>query len=250
MLSNNRFNRIFLYFSIAIIVSNLFRFDILLTSDYLKKLPVWGYLISSSFLEASGILLGTAVALFLFLKKQKSTISLFGSSPTFSLLMALIPLILFLFIGIDNKYGINNHLYGLLAFSCSFIYCIVEEYGWRGYLQEELKGIKPWLRYTLIGVLWYLWHLSFISDSNFFNNLQVLIILIIGSWGLGQVAIATKSIIACACFHLVIQIISYNSLIKNGLDGNQKLLIIAICIVSWILILKKWNSKTLSKQGS
>jgi len=46
-------------------------------------------------------------------------------------------------IGVQNKYGINTHLYGLIAAFGSFIYCIMEEYGWRGYLQEEFRFLQP-----------------------------------------------------------------------------------------------------------
>ena len=67
--------------------------------------------------------------------------------------------------------------------------------------------------------------------------------MIFGSWGIGQVAETTKSILASACFHLIINIMMYNSLIKNGLDGTQKLITLGVSIVLWIIITEKWKKE-------
>ena len=76
------------------------------------------------------------------------------------------------------------------------------------------------------------------KSSRFFLGM-----LLFGSWGIGQVAESTKSILASACFHLIIQIMMFNSLIKNGLDGTKKLIILGVSVFLWILILKKWQNK-------
>ena len=119
----------------------------------------------------------------------------------------------------------------------------MEEFGWRGYLQEELKNLKPVKRYLIIGFIWYFWHLTFLTEATISENLFFLGMLLFGSWGIGQVAESTKSILASACFHLIIQIMMFNSLIKNGLDGTQKLSILGVSVFLWILILKKWQNK-------
>jgi hypothetical protein len=54
-------------------------------------------------------------------------ISFFGTSKLKSILMALVPSILLIVIGVQNKYEINAHLFGLIAAFGSFIYCIMEE---------------------------------------------------------------------------------------------------------------------------
>ena len=71
--------------------------------------------------------------------------------------------------------------------------------------------------------------------------------MIFGSWGIGQVAETTKSILASACFHLIINIMMYNSLIKNGLDGTQKLITLGVSIVLWIIITEKWKKENIDK---
>ncbi len=82
--------------------------------------------------------------------------------------------------------------------------------------------------------------------SNKYNNKRQLVffgMMIFGSWGIGQVAETTKSILASACFHLIINIMMYNSLIKNGLDGTQKLIILGVSVILWIIITEKWKEE-------
>jgi len=97
------------------------------------------------------------------------------------------------------------------------------------------------IKYTLIGLLWYIWHLSFINDFSILSNLLSLGILILGSWGIGQVAMKTKSIIACTCFHLLVNIMMFNPIIRDGITGSSKLIILFVSIGIWIFVLSMWN---------
>ena len=69
--------------------------------------------------------------------------------------------------------------------------------------------------------------------------------MIFGSWGIGLVAETSKSIIASACFHLIIQIMMFNDLIKDGINGTEKLIILGISIVIWYVIIKKWEKQSI-----
>ncbi len=69
--------------------------------------------------------------------------------------------------------------------------------------------------------------------------------MVFGSGGIGQVAESTKSIVACACFHLIIQIMMFNALIKNGIDGIEKLIILGASVLLWFVIIKKWEKNTI-----
>lgn len=246
---NSDFKRIFIFLIIAISLSNIFRFDVFGTKEYLEELPTWIYLLVTVLLEGSGVFIGALIAIYLLRKKRKTDISFWGTSKIKGLLMAIIPILLLIIIGVKNDYGLNQHLYALIAISGSLVYCIMEEFGWRGYLQEEFKNLKAIIRYLLIGFIWYFWHLSFLTDVTLTQNLFFLGILIIGSWGLGQVAELTKSIFASASFHLIIQIMMFNSLFKNGIDGTQKLIIIGISVTLWIIILGKWKKEQLKKEA-
>ena len=235
--------RILMFFIIATAISNIFRFDIFEFRSELKKLPTWIFILTTFLLAGSGVIIGALIAI-LFLKKQRKTeMSLFGTSKSKSLIMAVIPIIILTIIGVKNEFEMNSHIYGFIAITGTLLYCIMEEYGWRGYLQEELKTFKAWKKYLLIGFIWYLWHLTFLTNASVGDNLFFFAMIIFGSWGIGQVAESTKSVIASACFHLIIQIMMFNGFIKNGIDGTEKLLILGVSVVLLYVVVKKWEKE-------
>jgi uncharacterized protein len=237
------FKRLFLFLIISISLSNVFRFNIFNLNEALEKLPTWIYLLITVFLEGSGVFIGALISIYLLSKQRRIEISLHGTSVNKGLLMSIIPVLLLTIIGVKNKHGLNPHLYGFIAVLGSWIYCILEESGWRGYLQEEFKNQKPLTRYLLIGFIWYFWHLTFLGNSTISENLFFLSMMILGSWGIGKIVELTKSIVASACFHLIIQIMMFNSFIKNGIDLTQKLIILGVSILLWIIILRQWDKQ-------
>ena len=170
-LNKNSAIRLLLFIIIGYGVSNIFRFDIFQLNKGLEENIKWAYLILEGLLEGSGIFIAGLLGLFLLKKQRKVGVSFFGTSTFKSLLMASIPTVLLIVIGVQNKYGINSHLFGLIATFGSFIYCIMEEYGWRGYLQEEFQFLKPLAKFLLIGFIWYAWHLSFLTEATLVDNL-------------------------------------------------------------------------------
>jgi membrane protease YdiL (CAAX protease family) len=240
--------RILIFLVSAITISNIFRFDVFDLKSNLEEIPSWVYILTTIILEGSGVLIGALIALFFLKKKRITKISLFGTSKSKSLVMIIIPTIILTIIGVDNEFELNSHLYGFISIVGTLLYCVMEEYGWRGYLQEELKTIKPWGKYLTIGFLWYLWHLTFLTEATIGDNLFFLTMMIFGSWGIGQVAESTKSILASACFHLIIQIMMFNALIKNGIDMTEKLIILTVSVVLWFMIIKKWEKEELVKK--
>ena len=233
--------RIIIFLVIAFGVSNIFRFDIFQLNEVLEKNSSWSYLITQGILEGSGIFGAGLLGLYLLKQQRAIDVSFFGTSKVKSILMALVPTILLISIGVQNKYEINVHLYGLIAAFGSFVYCIMEEYGWRGYLQEEFKFSKPIIRFLLIGFIWYAWHLSFLTEATVLDNLFFLGMLIMGSWGIGKVAELTNSILACSCFHLIVNIFMYNHFFNNAFTDYSKLIIVTVSILFWIVILTKWK---------
>lgn len=244
---NERINwkRIILFLLIAIIISNIFRFDVFDLKSELEKLPTWIYILTILFLEGSGVFIGALIAIYFLKKHRKSEITFFGTSKSKSVIMAVIPILMLTIIGVKNKFEIDSHIYGFIAIIGTLLYCIMEEYGWRGYLQEELKTLKSWQKYLIIGFIWYIWHLTFLTKATVGDNFFFLAMMIFGSWGIGQVAESTKSILACACFHLIIQIMMFNALIKNGIDGTEKLIILGVSVLLWFLIIKKWEKESI-----
>jgi membrane protease YdiL (CAAX protease family) len=235
--------RLVIFLIIAITISNIFRFDIFELKSELEKLPTWIFIFTTVLLEGSGVIIGALIIIPFLKKERKTEISLFGTSKSKSLIMATIPIIILTIIGVKNDFGMDYHIYGLIAAFGTFLYCIMEEYGWRGYLQEELKRLKPWKKYLIIGFTWYLWHLTFLTKASVGDNLFFLGMMILGSWGIGQVAESTKSIMASACFHMIIQIMMFNALIKDGIDGTEKILILGFSVSIWFVIVKKWEKE-------
>jgi hypothetical protein len=233
--------RIFLFLLIAFVVSNVFRFNIFHWNEILEKTSTWSYLITEGILEGSGIFVAGLLGLYLLRKQRKVETSFFGTSKSKSLFMAFVPTLLLITIGVQNKYEINVHLFGLIAAFGSFIYCIMEEYGWRGYLQEELQFLQPVIKFLLIGFIWYAWHLSFLTEATLVDNLFFLGTLILGSWGIGKVAELTHSILACSCFHLIVNIFMYNHFFNNAFSGKSKLIILVVSVLLWIIILVQWK---------
>jgi len=235
--------RILIFFIIATTISNVFRFDIFEFKLELEKLPTWIFVLTVVFLEGIGVFIGALIAIYFLKKNRKTEITLFGTSKPKSLIMIVIPIIILTIIGVKNDFEMDSHIYGFIAVIGTLLYCIMEEYGWRGYLQEELKTLKTWQKYLVIGFMWYLWHLTFLTKATIGDNFFFLAMMILGSWGIGQVVESTKSIIAGACFHMIIQIMMFNALIKNGIDGTEKLIISGVIVVIWFVIIKKWEKQ-------
>lgn len=235
--------RFIIFFIIATLVSNVFRFDVFGLNKEIEKIPKIIYISMRVLLEGSGVLIAALIALHQLKKERSVSITLLGTSKIKNIFMITIPLVLITIAGVKNEYGINSHLYALTIYCVTLLYCIFEEYGWRGYLLEEFKNIVPSQKYILIGVLWYIWHLSFLQDTSLQSNLFFLVAMILGSWGIGQVVDSTKSILSGACFHLIIQMIFFNKLFKNAFEGYTKWIFVGICVISFFVIVKKWEKE-------
>ena len=234
--------RIIIFYLIGISISNIFRFDLLNSDAIIENMPVWSIAFSAP-LGAIGLFIGAIISIRLLKKERRTEYSFFGTSKKWSIIMPIIPVVLLTVLGVQNSKEVDTHYYGLFAGIGTFIYCMFEEIGWRAYLQEELRMIKEWQRTLLIGFLWYFWHLSFLTESSLAENIFFLSMLIFGSWGIGKIMELTKSVFAASCFHLIIQIMMFNALIKNGIDPNEKLIILGISVIIWIVILKRWKNE-------
>ncbi len=77
-----------------------------------------------------------------------------GTSPIRSIVAALIPVTIFTLIGVDNSLGANRHFFGFLTVLTVLLYCVSEESGWRGYLQDALHPLPTAAWTGIIGGLW------------------------------------------------------------------------------------------------
>lgn len=110
------------------------------------------------------------------------------------------------------------------------VYGLLEEIGWRGFLHQQLKALPLTINIFILTTLWFLWHLNFEFTT---SNLLFYGILLAGSWGIGKVADATKSLLAVSAFH------SINNFFPN-LDSYRIIILVTLLII-WIghLIIRK-----------
>ncbi|MBQ8052133.1 MAG: CPBP family intramembrane metalloprotease [Bacteroidaceae bacterium] len=163
-----------------------------------------------------GPAIGAFVAMAVF--KRKTEYTLTGKSVWKSVVTILVPCLVFGIIGGWNMGGMC-----LLAFT----YGLLEEYGWRGFLQYELRGLPMWQYVLIITVMWFLWHLDF----NQRNLLPFFVLLLFASWGIGKVMTDTHSLLFCAAFHGIV------NFSKHGLLADTTFLITFVSVIAfWIVI--------------
>lgn len=168
-------------------------------------------------------------AFFYALSKVVSTVTLFGPDKIKSLLF---PLLLFTGYGIygfKNSYGVDKHLWALLFCLFTLLYDIMEEFTWRGYLNDSLDELKWPIRSVITGIFWAIWHLLIFDNFSQFGGFSGFVLLcIVFSFVLTFSTIRTNSIIAPATLH--------------ALMGKTNLVTLILFIL-FILLLLFWKKK-------
>ena len=163
-----------------------------------------------------GPAVGALVAMLVF--KRRTEYTLLGKSAWKSMATIVIPCVVFGIIA-----GWDLGVTCLLAFA----YGLLEEFGWRGFLQYELRELPVWQYVLIITVMWFLWHL----DLSLRSVLPFFLLLLFASWGIGKVVTDTHSLLLCAAFHGIV------NFSKHGLLSETPFLIAFICvIVFWIVM--------------
>ena len=182
-----------------------------------------------------GPAIGALVAMAVFKRKTEYTIT--GKSVWKSIVTIAVPCIVFCIVG-----GMNMGVLCLLAFA----YGLMEEYGWRGFLQYELRELPVWQYVLIITAMWFLWHL----DIGQRNILPFLVLLFFATWGIGKIATDTHSLLFCSAFHGIV------NFSKRGLLSDTTYLVAVICIIIfWIVIwyfvkTPKMQNESKGRQGA
>lgn len=244
---NQKWIRISIFYSIAVSIMGYFR---IFSPDWYQEFHLpFGLSGLKDLFEGIGPFFGAFIVSVVFKPERRN--SIFGTSRRGSLFVAIVPVLLFTLLGAENSEDVNVHLYGLFLGVLITFYCLLEETGWRGYLQDELRDINPVLKYLIIGSLWYAWHLTFLrSPVNIKGELIILTILILASAGIGAAVEYTHSVLVAACFHSLGNIIAFSSLIKKSVTFHHRLIIVGVCIFVWILALSFWERDFLKSEKS
>lgn len=153
-----------------------------------------------------------------------------------SLLLPLVVFWIFPVILIGTVTYLQQGNFPVILIVTVLVYGLLEEIGWRGFLQEQLKGLPKLWSIAIIAVLWFVWHLNSEFTT---SNMVFLGILMLGTWGIGKVYNSTYSLLAVAGFH------SLNNFFRNGIHETE-LILIAVLLVVWIGFMvyykRKYNS--------
>nr|WP_322624332.1 CPBP family intramembrane glutamic endopeptidase [uncultured Flavobacterium sp.] len=184
-------------------------------------------------LSGIGPAMGAFVAFTVF--KIKPVLSLKGNYKNVA-----IPFMLYWVLPVVLIPGVQYAVKGTASFvtvAVILVYGLMEEIGWRGFLQQQLKTLPLFLNVLIVATLWFAWHLNFELTS---SNLFFYAILVLGSWGIGKVSDASQSLLAVSAFH------SLNNFFP-AMD-TTKLLIIATLLTIWIvsLVIKKRQQKVIT----
>lgn len=183
---------------------------------------------------ALGPAIGAVLALVIFRKKHRRTVTLFGTSWTRSLAFAAVPTALVIAVGVGPE---QPHLTALFFAEVHILYALAVELGWRGFLQDALTPLPAHLRYTLIGLLWGIWHLTaFTSIALSPAALRIpatLVLWILASWGIGRAVERTRSLVVAAMLHLAFTF-------GENLTLKRALLTLGLSAVAWLALLRAW----------
>lgn len=158
--------------------------------------------------------------------------SLRGKYKNTGWLMVGISIMLIAVIGNPNDKGLNPYYWGGLTALILSIHAYFEETGWRGYLEHALRPLPEAARVLLISMVWYLWHLSFLSDNSLQAELIFFTILLVGTWLLGRLFKQTQSILIVAAFHSVFNLMQW-----WNLTMIPKIIWLFVLVLFWILLM-------------
>lgn len=218
-----------LYYVIAVALVAPFRLEAL-RPGWFESLPVF----AKAILEGYGPAIGAVIAMVVFRREHRRTITVAGRSLLFSGLFVAVPILLTAGFGTDGSGG-GSRLGGLYVGLTLLAYCFLEEVGWRGFLQDALRHVRTWQRVLITAALWYLWHLSlfeFEASTNFLvSQLVFIAILVLGSWFIGKLTDDTRSILVAAGAHSLFNVFSYLQV-----DTGRKLIIAGGSLVCWMVL--------------
>ena len=246
MKSMPRWGRIGLYYLIALAGSYIYRVHWQFLPWPRTGDTAWS--LWRGLLQGFGPLLGALLVVALF--RPVRLLGLFGPYRSIVAGLAIWVVGVMALVGVSNPFGIGEHLFGAIAGLNIIIYGVFEETGWRGYLQGELSGWSSLLRYSVVGVFWYAWHLTYLDHHRFADELFTLGMLVAASIGIGLVADRTQSILAAACCHILGNILGLSAELKALVPSDHRQLMATACAIGValmiIMVRVQRNGRTLS----
>lgn len=219
----NNIYSIVLFYSIAILLR------------YIATKTTWLDITDNTFIQIClrgiGPTIGALIAFKVF--GIKNTYSLAGKLKPLLLsfiVFIVLPVLGFAIVGIKESENVtvtsNIFIAGAKLSFYFFVYGILEEMGWRVFLQNQLDFLNQYIKYLIIGVLWFVWHLNFGVTT---PNIIFFFLLIFASWGIGKIGDKTKSVLAVGAFHTL-----YNLFSVDYFESKDKLIVLSLSVVIWV----------------
>lgn len=206
--------------------------------DYTKD----GYRSGFIFIIMWGPGIAALIATYVFRASHVRTITLFGSSVGRSLAIWFLPFAFataLLAITREDPTGMLKVM--AQAATLGFLLTLGEELGWRGFLQDATRSLRPWKRYVFIGTVWAFWHFT----NNFADRSPVQVLAkasvyvpmcIALSWLAGAMTERTRSLVVACCVHAWVNF----AFEMQGLMGRTQAVILPLTLAIWWLLLRKW----------
>lgn len=161
--------------------------------------------------------------------REKQEITLLGNKKFKSILFPIVLFVCYSIYGMKNNYGVDKHLWAFVICAFAFIYNLMEEYAWRGYLIEGLGKVSFVLKSIISGIFWGVWHLLIFNNFDQYGGFWIfLVFCLVFSFILTFAVTRTKSIIVAGSIHAFI---------------IQTNIVALICFMIFIILLLTWNKK-------
>ncbi|MDY6025438.1 CPBP family intramembrane glutamic endopeptidase [Bergeyella zoohelcum] len=219
----------------------IFYFSILIITFLSRKLPNLFQIIVPLFTEVhlpwnfnhGFAILIVSILFYKFYTDEKSKISFLGNQKVKALLFPIILFTGYTIYGFKNNQGVDEHIWAFIFCFITFIYNIMEEYTWRGYLIENLGKLNLIIKSLISGIFWAVWHVFIFNDFEQYGGFYLfLIFCIVFSILLTFSVLKTKSLIVPITIHTL--------LIKTNI-------VTLICLIVFLIILTTWNKIVLKR---
>ena len=238
---DRRWIRITIYYAIAIGFSLLARLY-WRTSDIADaRLGPWGLYLH--LFSGVGPFIGACVIWAVFRPERRMSFG--GTFLPMGVAMLAVPAVVLRVMGIANGFAVNAHMFGIQMGVWIALYAVLEETGWRGYLQGEFIDRPALLRYAIVGIFWYAWHLTYLLGHNSLGTeITNLAFIVLASIGIGFVADRTHSIFAAAAFHVIGNVLLTSAEFRVFIPAiNTRMTMMLICVVAWLAMLRLWRMR-------
>jgi membrane protease YdiL (CAAX protease family) len=177
------------------------------------------------------------VATVVFRRTHRRTVSLLGFDATRSLAFSAIPVGMLAFLGVP---GPAPHIEGGWIGAMFFVRALLEETGWRGFLQDALRPLAPLRRSVVIGILWGLWTFTTLlqgAPTEIAGHLAgMLVVWIAGSWALGMAVDRTGAVLVPAAMHIALDL-------GRALPSPVWVPVLGSSVLLWALMLRTWPTR-------